>query len=279
VYTSGVEVWKLDENERVARFGKDLFFVKSIAFSPDGKRLLTSSLRTPKGQGADDERRVTLWRTSNFKKISAFGEHEIGISSACFSPNGQNVAFGSNRASGGVSARSSLNGRTLFSRFRQDKVDVHLHDVSSMNPAVRVWNAVSRREESAFQLPKGRVEKVAFSPNGCMLASSGSALVIWDFEARTIVRELDQGSNAYSNCLAFSPSGTILASGGGYQFQPGSPYEDCGVKLWDTANGRMIAFLPHEWPVHSLSFSPDGQTIVAGGESGELLMWNVESVC
>jgi len=97
----------------------------------------------------------------------------------------------------------------------------------------------------------------------------------WDFEGRETIMEFAQGS--FSSCVAFSPDGRILASGGGYRFEPGSPYEDYGVKLWDSKNGRLIAFLPHEKPVHSLAFSPDGQKIVGGGELGELLLWNLES--
>lgn len=284
VYTSGVEVWRFDKNNRVARFGEDLLFIESIAFSADGGLLLTSNLRSPLKQRREDSRRITLWRTSDFKKVSSFGEHPIGISSACFSPDGQCVAFGANDASGGVRVGSDPAVRAklqrLFPGFRTEKVvDVHLHDVISMTPVVRIWNTVSRREEPALQLPKGRVTAVAFSPDGCLLASSGSSLTLWDFPARKVVRELNEGPNAFSMCVSFSPNGTILASGGGYQFQPGSPYQDCGVKLWDSRSGQLGAFLPHERPVHSVCFSPDGRKLVAGGESGELLMWDIESAC
>ena len=96
----------------------------------------------------------------------------------------------------------------------------------------------------------------------------------WDFEVRKAITEFAQASS--SSCVAFSPDGTILASGGGYRSEPGSPYQDCGITLWDSESGRLIAFLPHEKPVHSLAFSPDGQRIVAGGERGELLMCSRE---
>jgi WD40 repeat protein len=274
-YTSGVEVRKLDGTGKVTRLGKELFFVKSIAFSSDRELFLTSNLRAPNAQGHDDERCVRIWRTSTFAMISAFGQHQVGIKSACFSPDGQRVAFASNQI-GTSKPLARPNRQTLLSKFHLDRgVEVRLHDLNSTIPLIRVWNVGAQREESPLQLPKGRVEQIAFSPTGRILASAGSTLIICDFRARTVVKELDLGPHAYNNCVAFSPDGVLLASGGGYQFEPGSPYRDCGVKLWDVESGDLTSFLPHQGPVYSLTFSPDGRTLVAGGESGELLTWNL----
>jgi len=279
-YTGGVEVWSLENNKRVARFGEhDLFFVKSLAFSPDGNLLLTSSSPKPSRQPLDGYKRVRFWRTSDYKKILAFGDEEGDFAKACFSPNGQFVAVAANPASVGVRAATGLLDKlrrqyfipTLLSKKR---ANIFLHDVSSKTPLIRVWNTFGR-EEPFLELPKGRVSGLAFSPDGRTLASCGTSLITWDFAGRKAVTEFAQRSSSHS--VAFSPDGRILASGGGYRFEPGSPYADCGVTLWDCESGRLIAFLPQEKPVHSLAFAPDGQKIVAGGESGELLIWNTES--
>ncbi len=101
-YTGGVEVWTLEGNERVTRFGNELLFIKTIAFSPDDASILTTNLKSPNEPASADRRRVRLWRSTDFKEISRFGEHPIGISSACFSPDGEYVGFGSNQASAQV---------------------------------------------------------------------------------------------------------------------------------------------------------------------------------
>jgi WD40 repeat protein len=279
-YTGGVEVWSLENKRRVARFGEEeLFFVRSLAFSPDGAILLSASSPKPSKPPRDGYKRVRLWRTSDFKGASAFGEHKGDIATACFSPNGQFVIFAANPASIGAAAPSGLLTTLRRKNFlptlpMNKRANIFLHDTSSLTPLIRIWNAVTRHEEPVLELPKGRVRGLAFSPDGRTLASCGSSLMTWDFEVRKAITEFAQASS--SSCVAFSPDGTILASGGGYRSEPGSPYQDCGITLWDSESGRLIAFLPHEKPVHSLAFSPDGQRIVAGGERGELLMCSRE---
>jgi WD40 repeat protein len=277
-YTGGVEVWNLELKKRITRFGEEeLFFVKSICFSADQSVLLTASIQKPQKTHHDSYKPVRLWRLPDFKKMSAFGEDETEIGKACFSPNAKFVVFATNPASTVVKAPQGMIARLrrygLSSLTRNERANTYSHTLELATPLLRIWNTTLRREEKALELPSGRIEDLAFSVDGEMLACCGSRLMTWDFEGLKPLIEFPHGS--FSHCVAFSPGGEILASGGGYRSAPGGPYEDCGLKLWATKSGRMIAFLPHERPVYSLAFSLDGHKIVAGGDLGELLLWDI----
>ncbi|MBW4567109.1 MAG: WD40 repeat domain-containing protein [Tolypothrix carrinoi HA7290-LM1] len=83
------------------------------------------------------------------------------------------------------------------------------------------------------------------------------------------------------NCLAFSPGGKngnfppILASGSRGE-----------TKLWDLTKGELIGTLSeYQWSVsgvvdevNSLTFSPDGQTLVSGGADSTIKIWHSGAV-
>ena len=71
--------------------------------------------------------------------------------------------------------------------------------------------------------------------------------------------------------VAFSPDGTILASGGSEREN-----EAGTVKLWDVATGTNIATLyGHTGAVFSVSFSPDSSTLASGSGDGTVKLWDV----
>ncbi|KAE8372212.1 hypothetical protein BDV26DRAFT_298071, partial [Aspergillus bertholletiae] len=110
------------------------------------------------------------------------------------------------------------------------------------------------------------VRSVAFSPDGCMLAS-GSAdetIKLWD-TATGMLRQTLEGHSLSVSSVAFSPDGCTLASGSG----------DGTIKVWDTATGMLRQTLEgHSFSVSSVAFSPDGCTLASGSDDGIIKLWD-----
>ncbi len=62
---------------------KNSFWVTSLAFSPDGRRVLT-------GSGADDDT-LKLFEAATGRLVRTFGGHSRTVRSVAFSPDGRRV--------------------------------------------------------------------------------------------------------------------------------------------------------------------------------------------
>ena len=130
-------------------------------------------------------------------------------------------------------------------------------------------------EDSIARYGKGWIAGLQYSPNGDRLAVA-TAIGIWLYDTETL-QEVDllTGQTAiYENAtyspssMAYSPDGTILASGGW----------DRAIRLWDTATGEDIKILTgHRSGVRSLAFSPDGKILASGSYDDTVRLWDVDT--
>jgi WD40 repeat protein len=123
--------------------------------------------------------------------------------------------------------------------------------------AVHFLDVTTGQEVRRFDGHDTRVEAVAFSPDGRLVATGaadGSGPIrLWESATGKPVRALGgQTRGARDFVLAFSPVGNTLAAGG-YAGR---------VTLWDVAAGEAVrGFRPHRHNVLCLVFSADGKTL------------------
>ena len=70
------------------------------------------------------------------------------------------------------------------------------------------------------------------------------------------------GDGSGATCVAFSPDGKTVVSGG-----------DVGLRAWDTATGKDLGWFPTAAPATSAQFTADGKTLLTTDNSGTLRLW------
>jgi dipeptidyl aminopeptidase/acylaminoacyl peptidase len=136
--------------------------------------------------------------------------------------------------------------------------------VSRDNKA-RLWDAASGelRFELAFPQPQSGV---ALSPDGRTLAIAGAAGAALHDAASGAVRCKLEGHRGRVRAVEFHPGGEALATAG----------DDGTVALWRTADGASLATIAaHDNGVLCLDFSPDGKRLATGGGDDRLRLWDV----
>ena len=112
-----------------------------------------------------------------------------------------------------------------------------------------------------------------FSRDGTTLAVNTSGdIELWDVARRTRTASFARGKRGLS--VAFSPDWTLLAIGS-------TSTSEANIKLWNVASRSLIATLPgHQGGptgVHSLAFSPSGDTLASGSGDKTIKLWDVSS--
>jgi WD40 repeat protein len=147
------------------------------------------------------------------------------------------------------------------------------HVASAHNDSVRLWSVAGKTPPREFRVPNERVNSVAFSPDGEILAAGTKAntIKLWHVDPakeRTTFRG-KRGPVAAAGAvwaLAFSPDGKTLAAAS----------NDHSVRLWDIHSAREKAALAHDETIRSVAFSPDGKLLATGDDAGNVALWDVE---
>jgi WD40 repeat protein/DNA-binding SARP family transcriptional activator len=108
-------------------------------------------------------------------------------------------------------------------------------------------------------------DQTAFSPNGRLLAVTGSLnVVVIDLD--TGEEALDLRESGPAGGVAWSPDGRYIAAAG----------FDAGGQVWDAATGALrSALVGQTETVASVAWSPDSTQLATGGSDGVARMWQI----
>jgi WD40 repeat protein/serine/threonine protein kinase len=234
--------------------------VESVAFSPDGRRVLTAS----------NDKTARVWDGTTGREILRLS-HPDRLLSAAFSPDGQRIVTGS--FDGTARIWETATGRQIMvlsghtdrakSAFSPDGRQILTW---SSDKTVRLWDAATGRQIGLFRGHTESVPEAAFSPDGrrIITASYDKTARIWDAATgRQIV--LLSGHTDRVTSAAFAPDGQRVVTGAG----------DKTARVWEVATGREILVLNgHTQMVNSVAFSPDGRRIATSSFDETARIWD-----
>jgi WD40 repeat protein/predicted Ser/Thr protein kinase len=258
-----VRLWDAATGEECATLPHpDPGFVKALAFTPDGTRLVS---------GGDLDGDLLVWdvSTGQIQRRVASGK---SVNSLAVSPDGSRIAVGTYDVKAGWTMRISdlttgeeiETGDGVPFAFSPDGQWLAGRDADGKN--VVLWDAHTFRPAAHWPGHTGYINAVAFDRDGgrFLSASSDHTVRLWDTRTGQCLR-IFKGHTDEVFAAVFHPEGRRIASAG----------RDRAVWLWDPASDQEVARLPgHTSYIWSLAFSPDGATLISGSGDSTVRLWD-----
>jgi hypothetical protein len=232
--------------------------VSCIAFSPDGKRLVSGSL----------DETVKIWDVETGRELRTLKPDFGAVASVAYSADGRYIAAGGREAAKTWNVQT---GRELF-KLAADIPSVKSLAFSTDGKRLAAAGASGRTiicdlqtgEQKSVEDNVRFVTSGAFSPDGRRLATVHDGLAkVWDVETGRELLAI-KGHGAKTNSVAFSSDGGRLATAS----------EDGTVKIWDAATGReLLTPCKRSRGMSTAAFSPDGRYLAAVPRMGSIVVW------
>jgi WD40 repeat protein/tRNA A-37 threonylcarbamoyl transferase component Bud32 len=250
--------------------------IKAIAFSPDGKAVLTGSV----------DATARLWDVFSGKLIGEPFLHEGDVNAVAFSPDGEAIltstrwkthlwdapAIGQTRLRlqlphwvGAVAF--SPDGKTILT----GSADPNPLNLFGPKGQARLWDASSGAALCDPLPHRLWIVSAAFSPDGTRFLTGGGHIFFGPGEARlwrTTTQKPIGNALTYDGAIytvAFNPDGQTFLTAG----------KDNIARLYEIESAKLIRTFPHRNSVLSSAFSPDGTILLTGDDRGIARRWNV----
>jgi WD40 repeat protein/predicted Ser/Thr protein kinase len=270
---TAVQLWWWATGDRVGRDLKHHYWVRAVAFSPDGSLVCT----------AGEDHAAQLWRTQTGDAVGHPLPHQDSVRAVAFSPDGKTLLTGSDdrtarlwhvQTGRPIGQPLEHQGPVVAVGFAPDGRALL---TASHDKTARLWEPAPAEPYRRERDLQGQVMAVAWAPDGTTVATGTDKARVWLWNADT-GEDLRPPFKTEDDVwvVAFDPSGQRLLTGG----------RDKIVRIRDVRMGdggahpKPVEF-KHDYRVRSAVFSPDGRTVLTGGgndtSQGAAILWSADN--
>jgi WD40 repeat protein len=265
-------VWDLDKGIPLCRLTGHDYDIIDWDLTVDGDYVVTASW----------DKTLKVYDYRNGKEIHTLRGHNQRINSLSLTSDGHKVlSAGEDQI---LMLWNIPKGERIFSLWgHTDEVSAAVftpdgkHAISiSYDHTFRVWDLETRKEQHEISHSYINVEEIILTPDGkqviiregdgtLSIGSEDFAIKVWELETGCLIHTLPGHTNLVIDILVTQDGRYIISTS-----------HDHSLRIWDLKNGQTVARFMGEDNLNIQAISPDGKTILAQGEKGQVHFLQLE---
>ncbi|BBM88046.1 protein kinase domain-containing protein [Candidatus Uabimicrobium amorphum] len=265
---NNIQLWDIATGAPVEILTGHTDFVTDIAYSPDGKKLLSGSKdKTLRLWTIPAQPQITLRRGYKNQKIHDIAYHPQGKLFTTLSHD--HIHIWNHKDSRPIRVKKRRNAKMSKVVFSYNGEEIAS---ASEDGKIILWDSGSLDPLYSFATQSKHITQIQYNSDASILASSSvdTSINLWSIERATSkirhkkIMQFD-AHLAKVNSITFHPNDQILASAS----------EDNTIRLWDTKNNEQLKVISrHKAAVNFVVFSASGEFLASASDDRTIRIWD-----